>query len=96
MVFDLRIQHRGTANTTPKPRSILYLSYVVDWYHDAVNFKTRQTVAYDALPNNVARRLLRRLDTLDYIAALERAVGDPAKVKALQAKETYKIAELTL
>ena len=37
VLFDVRVRHRGTANTSDKPRPIVYMSYVQDWFSDRVS-----------------------------------------------------------
>eukprot|EP00729_Bicosta_minor_P013724 gene13724-4574_t len=50
VMFDMRLRHRGRGNKSSKNRPIGYLGYVNDWYSDKVNFKERQTRAFDDLP----------------------------------------------
>ena len=50
LFFDLRTRHRGAANGSPLSRTIIYASFVRDWFVDAVNFKEPHSAAFDALP----------------------------------------------
>jgi ectoine hydroxylase-related dioxygenase (phytanoyl-CoA dioxygenase family) len=47
VLFDMRINHRGGANRSPKDRALLYISYVNEWWRDAINFNTPQTAGWD-------------------------------------------------
>lgn len=72
--FDLRLSHRGTENTSNEKRSILYISYVQDWWFDRVNWREPQSIDFDKLDDPRLRRLLTRLDTKNYIQKLEERV----------------------
>ena len=93
-MFDIRMRHRGTPNRSANMRPIFYLSYVLDWFKDIVNFKEPQSAAFDALPSASARKLLRRLDTAAFVDQLEAAVGDEHRVARMRAKSTFKMANL--
>jgi len=41
VLFDIRLEHRGTANKGQTSRSIAYMSYVNAFWTDDVNFKAR-------------------------------------------------------
>lgn len=73
VLFDIRLRHRGRENAGDRKRTILYMSYVQNWFRDGVNFKERQTLAWDSFPER-ARGLLTRLDARDYVAQLEEAL----------------------
>lgn len=92
ILFDIRLRHRGTPNSSPRARAIGYFSFVHEWYHDAVNFKDSQTAAFDDLDLS-AKKLLRRQDRTAYVHALEFNVG-PDSLVQLQSKGNYKRAEL--
>eukprot|EP00931_Biecheleriopsis_adriatica_P046691 TRINITY_DN26835_c0_g1_i1.p1 TRINITY_DN26835_c0_g1~~TRINITY_DN26835_c0_g1_i1.p1 ORF type:complete len:548 (-),score=115.84 TRINITY_DN26835_c0_g1_i1:10-1653(-) len=74
LLFDLRVYHRGAANSSPGPRSILYMSYVKDWFLDRLNFQNRQSVVFDSLPHKPQaplQKLLRRVDANSYLEELQ-------------------------
>lgn len=71
LFFDLRARHHGTRNQGAMPRSILYLSFVKDWYLDRLNFRGYQSDSFDTLPGITMKKLFRRVDTRTYVAALE-------------------------
>ncbi|CAK0850265.1 unnamed protein product [Prorocentrum cordatum] len=74
VLFDLRLRHRGRGNGAEEGRAVLYTSYVQDWFRDGVNFRDRQTRAWDDMPE-VTRRLFARLDGREYVRALEDALA---------------------
>ena len=77
VLFDLRAYHRGTPNRSDKVRPIIYMSYVHAWFRDEVNFRQRQTRAWDTEFDSVAmRRLFMRVDATRYVQNLERLVQD--------------------
>ena len=76
VLFDLRTKHRGGANESPKDRAILYISYVLDWWQDAINFKTPQTVGWDRHNTTRARKLFRRLDAAAWTSQLEALLAE--------------------
>jgi ectoine hydroxylase-related dioxygenase (phytanoyl-CoA dioxygenase family) len=39
LLFDYRVFHGGTANTSDRPRPLLYLVYARPWFFDSVNYK---------------------------------------------------------
>ena len=71
ILFDLRVRHRGGANRSPEPRSILYIGYTMRWFRDAVNFKDPHTPQWDALGSDTRRALLARIDSRAYVRRLE-------------------------
>ena len=75
--FDLRVRHRGGAHpaSAPNPRAILYMSYVREWFRDAVNFGGKQSASWDALPSHTLRKLLARADGRLYVQLLEERLG---------------------
>jgi hypothetical protein len=54
---------------------MLYISYVARWWHDAINFKPKQSRSFDILPGST-QSLLTRIDTQEYVIALERRLGE--------------------
>ena len=76
--FDLRLRHRGGAlpADTPRPRPVLYVSFVKEWFRDTLNFRGTQSRAWDELPSHRLRKLLTRIDARGYVAGLERALRD--------------------
>ena len=75
VLFDMRLRHRGGANTLESgSRALLYMSYCKGWFRDAVNFRQRQGRSWDALPSAQMRSLLSRLDSRAYVSALESAL----------------------
>jgi hypothetical protein len=82
--MDLRLTHRGGAHDGPRPRAVLYMSYVREWFRDTVNFGGKQSRAWDDLPSHRLRKLLARIDARGYVHLLEdrlRAAGiDPAEL----------------
>jgi hypothetical protein len=61
VIFDVRLRHRGGANLSEKRRPIVYMSYARDWYSDKVNYKEKQTSAFDELSPQ-QRKLMARYD----------------------------------
>jgi hypothetical protein len=76
VLFDLRINHRGGANRSPKDRALLYISYVNEWWRDAINFKMAQTVGWDRHNTTRARKLFQRLDTAAWTSQLETLLAE--------------------
>eukprot|EP00054_Salpingoeca_dolichothecata_P016516 m.96914 g.96914 ORF g.96914 m.96914 type:complete len:490 (-) comp22008_c0_seq3:18-1487(-) len=93
VVFDVRIRHRGTANKSDQRRPIVYMSYSYQWFHDKVNFKDRQTSAFDELPPSIAK-LFMRLDAHRYTTMLESLV-DPQELEQLRSKKKYKKVDMS-
>lgn len=71
VLYDLRAQHRGTANRAKKNRSLIYMAYLKEWFADRVNFREKQTQRYDTMPSDRSRKLLGRLDARQYVGMLE-------------------------
>ena len=67
VVFDMRLRHRGTANRGVRPRPILYVGIVHDWYFDRVNFKDAQSREWDARESVTERKLFTRIDSRSYL-----------------------------
>ena len=44
-LMDYRLVHGGTANTSARPRPIMYLVYSRAWFRDAVNFRKQPPIA---------------------------------------------------
>jgi ectoine hydroxylase-related dioxygenase (phytanoyl-CoA dioxygenase family) len=64
MLWDFRLVHTGTANSSAQPRPMVYCTYARPWYRDPVNFRKKKMhrVDFDAafletLPED-ARRLI--------------------------------------
>jgi len=96
VLFDLRLRHRGRANRGAASRPVLYMSYVKEWFHDGVNFKQRQSQAWDGL-SGAGRRLFARLDTREYVKRLERELEERGvDLRALQAGAEYRRGQLEL
>jgi ectoine hydroxylase-related dioxygenase (phytanoyl-CoA dioxygenase family) len=76
MVMDIRTQHRGTANLMDRPRTILYIQYVQDFFIDRGNFPVKQTRSWDALPSMAMRKLVSRIDHDEYVEMLEAKLVD--------------------
>lgn len=70
VLFDLRLRHRGGSNKAVAPRSILYMSFVQDWFYDATNFKAKQTRAWDEF-TDTSKKMFSRLDSRAYVQKLE-------------------------
>lgn len=90
--MDLRLRHRGGGHEGSSPRAVLYMSYVREWFRDAVNFRGTQSRGWDALQSARVRKLLGRVDTRDYIKRLEERLVesgmDPAELASLHARST--------
>ena len=74
VLYDLRAQHRGTANRSKKNRSVIYMTYLKEWFADRVNFREKQTRNYDKMPSDRSRKLLGRLDARQYVDTLEKRI----------------------
>ena len=70
VMFDMRIRHGGGRNQSSERRPMLYITFTRQWYHDSVNWHRRQTKGFDAL-SPAMKRMLTRVDHLDYIERLE-------------------------
>jgi hypothetical protein len=70
IIFDLRILHRGLANTMKVRRPQLYVTFFQEWYVDHVNFNAKQSTEFDLLPPSL-RKMLSRVDTKSYVLTLE-------------------------
>ncbi len=87
LLFDLRTTHRGGPNESELPRSVLYTSYVREWFRDAVNFKPPQSVWWDGLRSERLQKLFARVDGRDYTLKLEKLLaqkGIDVKTELLQ------------
>ena len=73
-LFDLGLRHRGRANLDEKSRTILYMSYVHEWFRDAINFPEPQSRDWHSW-TPMRKRLLSRLDSRHYLQDLESKVG---------------------
>jgi ectoine hydroxylase-related dioxygenase (phytanoyl-CoA dioxygenase family) len=99
VIFDVRLRHRGTANRSPQPldysqeplvlssvRELLYISYVKEWYADAVNFR----IQGDGLSDDsvVSRGLYARVRARSYQQDLEDEVaGLRLELQGLKAEQ---------
>lgn len=91
VLFDLRITHRGGPNHSESPRSVLYTSYVREWFRDAVNFKSLQSAWWDGLRSERLQKLFARVDGRDYTQQLERLLkekGTDVNTDLLQQRRT--------
>ena len=46
------------------------------WWQDVVNFSPKHTAGWQALPTRTQRALISRLDSLAYVARLERELEE--------------------
>jgi hypothetical protein len=46
-LFDYRLQHHGTANTSDRARPVLYVSYARPWFTDLSNFRRQPRINID-------------------------------------------------
>ena len=70
LMFDLRTLHRGGENNSNDWRTIMYITYVNEWYIDRINFNTKQTKEFDDIEEE-SQLLLSRIDHETYIKKLE-------------------------
>eukprot|EP00039_Didymoeca_costata_P006596 m.91645 g.91645 ORF g.91645 m.91645 type:complete len:500 (+) comp13313_c0_seq2:321-1820(+) len=93
VVFDMRVKHRGTRNKSDKNRPLVYMGYVREWYTDKVNFKEKQTRAFDDLR---LKKLFTRLDNRKYTEILEEIVAEETSVDLddLRSKAKYRKVNL--
>lgn len=70
VVYDMRMLHAGGENKSNKKRTLACLSYVQEWFQDKVNFKDKQSRAFDDWPKYL-QKLLRRQDGKRYMQSLE-------------------------
>lgn len=70
LMFDLRTLHRGGKNRSKDWRTIMYITYVNEWYIDRINFNTKQTEDFDSIDER-SQLLLSRIDHENYIKKLE-------------------------
>eukprot|EP01043_Picozoa_sp_COSAG02_P034504 COSAG02_NODE_2416_length_8909_cov_10.038252_8_plen_491_part_00 len=75
LLFDLRTTHRGGPNESELPRSVLYTSYVREWFRDAVNFRPPQSGWLDGLRSERLQKLFSRVDGRDYTLKLEKLLA---------------------
>ena len=78
LFFDLRTRHRGGAHRgdelAAENRAIIYASFVLDSFHDAINLHEPQSDWWDSLHDDRQRKLYTRLDSRDYVRRLEEAL----------------------
>ena len=90
IIFDLRILHRGLANTKAMRRPQLYVTFFQEWYVDHVNFNAKQSSEFDMLPKSL-RKMLSRVDTKQYVLDLENKLQElGVDVMDLQSSYDYK------
>lgn len=75
LMFDLRTLHRGGNNSSDDWRTIMYITYVNEWYIDRINFNTKQTKEFDEIEEE-SQLLLSRIDHETYIQKLEDNCND--------------------
>ena len=84
VVFDIRVLHRGGANTTGRKRPLLYTSFFRGSHVDEVNWRTHQSASFADLPPQL-QPVSARVDGRKYVRDLEQAVvalgGDLASVR---------------
>ena len=91
VLFDVRVEHRGGANTSPSPRSLLYVSYVHEWWHDRLNFRGKQTRGWDVHNTSRGRKLFARLDAERWTRRLEEMLSKEERSVDLEAeRSTYR------
>ena len=73
-LFDLGLRHRGRGNFHDISRTILYMSYVHEWFRDAINFPEPQSDVWKSW-SPVKKRLLSRLDSRGHLRDLETKVA---------------------
>jgi ectoine hydroxylase-related dioxygenase (phytanoyl-CoA dioxygenase family) len=71
ILFDNRLVHRGRRNKSTQSRAIVYMSYLLDWFKDSVNFRDANTKEWGALKSGRVKKLTSRLDSHHYIKVLE-------------------------
>jgi ectoine hydroxylase-related dioxygenase (phytanoyl-CoA dioxygenase family) len=76
LLFDLRTTHRGGPNASPSPRAVMYSSYVLEWFRDAVNFTPRQSAQWGRMRPSRTRKLFSRVDAREYTKTLERLLAE--------------------
>ena len=75
LMFDYRTLHRGGKNNSDDWRTIMYITYVNEWYIDRINFNTKQTKEFDDIDQQ-SKLLLSRIDHETYIKNLEESCND--------------------
>ena len=92
ILFDLRLRHRGGKNRSGDPRPLLYISYVLEWWQDRMNFASAQSLEFDKLPTEMMK-LHSRLDHREHV----RRVTQLAHDAGLDIRESaYKFQQHTL
>ena len=62
ILFDFRVSHRGGRNQhRTRERPQIYMTFLKDWYYDAVNFHSMHSRDFDDLPPYL-RKISTRLD----------------------------------
>jgi len=74
ILFDYRMLHRGGPNNSDEPRSVMYLSWVREWWVDRINYNAQPTRVLDNLTGPKVRKLLSRIDSKHYYEKLDDAV----------------------
>ena len=70
LMLDLRTLHRGGKNNSNEWRTIMYITYMNEWFDDRINFNTKQTKDFDEIEEE-SQLLLSRIDHEEYIQKLE-------------------------
>ena len=94
ILFDLRLSHRGTENRSDKSRSITYISYVLEWFVDRVNFRESQSRFFDEFETATMRKLMSRIDARHYIESLEEKIEELGGDLSSLQTETFKSSSL--
>ena len=48
-MLDLRTLHRGGKNNSNEWRTIMYITYMNEWFDDRINFNTKKTKDFDEI-----------------------------------------------
>jgi len=88
--MDLRMIHRGGPNESDERRSVMYVTYVQEWWFDRVNFNDKQTKNFDHIESRDMRKMLSRRDSIEYTYELEQELRNRGvDVEALQSNYNY-------
>ena len=84
LVMDIRLLHHGTANRANKPRTLLYIQYVQDFFIDRGNFPDKQTTDWVGLASTRRGTSAKRIDGRSL------ATGQAAQLRDAQAAESHR------
>ena len=84
LVMDIRLLHHGTANRANKPRTLLYIQYVQDFFIDRGNFPDKQTTDWVGLAST------RRGNCAKRVGERSLATGQAAQLSDAQAAESHR------